>query len=317
MTLKRFIVLAFVAVLALSVVGLPQVNVQAQEDGDGPTEYHLRGTNPQMIGQYPDAFRYDGSDVRPLDWGFFEIHVDAENDVGIMFSRVHVNEHQLDADTLLEDSVITVIYPLFGTPTSTMPDYWQNGVAVRTDLHGDTGHEAPVLPTVYNELASWGPVIVLVDGEVYEADEEFMGQENVLNLMSGHTMFSEMVRNPETGEVFNADGTDFYKPTEPSNGSIFSDEVTLLHVVAHTDTRDQENFPPNTMFLHINFYDFEEIEPLEGIEYLTWEDMVDMTPERWEELLDGWLELIDQVEDDVRAEMDDAADAEEAEDSDS
>ena len=248
--MKKFTILALTLLFVSALLIVPAVNVNAQDGGDEdrPTEFHIRGHSVQAIGQYPDSFSYDGSGVRAQEWGFFEIHVDAETDTGLMIARFHVDSHQLDAETLLEDSVITVVYPIFGLPTNTAPEYWEGGVADYLDLHGDSGSEAPVLPTLFNNFGSWGPSIVFVDGEQYMGDAEFLGEENVFGMTTGHTMFSEMVRNPETGEVFAEDGETIFSPADPGNGSIYSDEITLLHVVAHTDTRDQEAFPPFTMF---------------------------------------------------------------------
>lgn len=299
--MRKFIILSFVVVLALAALSFPLSNSVTAQDDDQPTEFHVRGTEPQIIGQYPDSFSYDGSQVRPQDWGFFEIHYDAEADQGLAISRFHVDEHALDAETTLEDAIVTVIYPLFGmADASTMPEYWEGGIADYLDLHGDSGAEAPVLPTIFNNFGSWGPSLVFVDGEQYMGDEEYLGEENTLGLVTGHTMLSEMVRNPETGEVFASDGETYFNPAAPGDGSVFSEDIGLLHVVAHTDARDTENFPPFTMFLHVNFYNVEEVEPLD-IEYLSWEDLADMTPETWEELVAGWLELADQIEAEVTA----------------
>lgn len=301
--MRKFIILSFIVVLALAALSLPSSNSVTAQDDDLPTEFHVRGTGPQIIGQYPDSFSYDGSQVRPQDWGFFEIHFDAEADQGLAISRFHVAEHALDAETTIEDAVVTVVYPLFGMPDeSTMPAYWEGGIADYLDLHGDSGNEAPVLPTLFNNFGSWGPSLVFVDGEQYMGDEEFMGEENTRGLITGHTMWSEMVRNPETGEVFASDEETYFNPAEPGNGSVFSEDMELLHVVAHTDARDTENFPPFTMFLHVNFHDVEEVEPLD-IDYLSWEDMADMTPEAWDELVASWLELADEIEADVNADM--------------
>ena len=55
--------------------------------------------------------------------------------------------------------------------------------------------------------------------------------------------------------------------------------------------------------MHINFYNFEEIDALEDVEYLTWEDMAEMDEEAWAELVDGWLALADDIEAEVEADM--------------
>ena len=76
----------------LLLLALPLASVSAQDDSDDNDDgemgssYHLRGTDIVQIGEYPDTMAYDGQNVVDIERpGFFEIHVDAENNVGLMF----------------------------------------------------------------------------------------------------------------------------------------------------------------------------------------------------------------------------------------
>jgi len=289
--------LTFIFLLSL---GTTALTVQAQEGEE--SEFHIRGVDVRTIGEYPHSFSYDGSNVGRAEKGFFELHIDPENDQGLMFARIWVDDYQLDAETTLENAELTVIYPLFGTPNQdTMPDYWEGGISTDVLLHGDSGHEAPVLPTVWNKVASWGPSMVFVNGEPYEADPEFMGQENVMNLLSGHMMYSNMVRDPETGFVPSSDPDAPFSPVEPGNGPGYEEDASLLHLVTHTDTRDDDAFPPNTMFVHINFLDVEEIDPID-VEFVSWEQVRDEGMEILGEHVDDWLALVDATEEELYGE---------------
>lgn len=305
--LKRSFSILLVAALLLVVMS---VSVFGQDEEQ--TEFHLRGTYVQLIGQYPHSFSYDGSSVVTTDLpGFFELHLDAENDIGMMFARFYVSDFQFDADTLLEEAQITVIYPLFGMPI--MPKYFEGGIATDVLLHGDSGQEAPVLPTVFNEVASWGPAMVFINGEQYLGPEEMMGGPNLMRALSGHMMYSNSPRDPETGLVANAADDGPYSPMTPSDALPYDEEATLLHLVVHTDDRDEEAFPPVTMFLHVNFLDVVEIDAAEGVEdmYLSFaminEMMETMEAEEvmgsMEEWVMGIMEMIDATE----AELDEAS----------
>jgi hypothetical protein len=236
------------------------VTISAQDDEE-QTVFHLRGTTVVTIGEYPDNFSYDGSNVVNTELpGFFELHVDSESDTGVMFARFYVSEYQMDADTLLEDAQITVIYPLFGAPTGIMPEYWEGGIATDVLLHGDSGQEAPVLPTAFNDVASWGPALVFVNGEQVMGAEEIMGVPNVMGAFAGHVMYTNEVRDPDSGVVYNAALDAPFSPMAPSDGIESDDDASLLHLIVRTEERDDAAFPPFSMFMHVNFLDVVELE---------------------------------------------------------
>ncbi len=285
--------------LLVLVTGVLIGATHAQEGDEGePSEFHLRGTSVVRIGQYPDSFSYDGSDVEPLERpGFFELHLDATNDVGLMIGRFYVDQYQLNADTLLEDSQITVVYPLFGFNNDLEPEYWEGGITDFIPLHGDSGNEAPVLPAVWNDVASWGPAVVFIDGEQWQGGTNMVSETNPLGALYGHMMYTNLVRDPETGFVSNSTGDAPYSPMAPSDVVPFDMDAKMLHLVVRTDERDQNAFPPFTTFMHFNFLDVEEIEPLQDVEYLTWDEALnDLTPEDIQGLFDQWLALADEIE---------------------
>jgi hypothetical protein len=301
--LQRKQLLTTMSLLVILVFGI--IGVQAHGDEEDVTDINVRGTVVQAIGQYPDTMTYNGEGVIDLEMpGFYELHLDAENNVGLMFARFYVKSYQLNADTLLEDAQITVISPLFGSPTGIMPEYWEGGVATDVLLHGDSGQEAPVLPTVFNKAASWGPALIFVDGEQLMGAEKIMGAPNVMGAFAGHMMYSNEMRDPETGFVANADGDEPFSPMQPANGNAYDEDANLLHLIIRTEERDDEAFPPFTMFMHFNFLDVQEIDPLEDMDFMSFEGvgqmMKDMEMSAVKEQLGmamgQWLSLVDDVE---------------------
>ena len=113
-------------------------------------------------------------------------------------------------------------------------------------LHGDTGQEAPVMPKVKTYLASWGPVDVFVNGEL------------VYDNLAGHMMYTEGSRDGKTYAIYNKDKSGFFSPMNPSDGSIANPDAKELHFVAHTVGPDKGNFPPHTVWIHLNFQNVKE-----------------------------------------------------------
>lgn len=124
-----------------------------------------------------------------------------------------------------------------------------NGDPVTTNvfLHGDTTAGGPVLPTVFNYLATWGPAEVKLNGELFE--NPFDGPAP---LWVGHTMTTAGVRNSD-GQVLTKDG-EIYSPMASSNGLVDPDDLEF-HLVFHEAPMPMtSNFPPpHDFFYHLTF----------------------------------------------------------------
>ena len=103
------------------------------------------------------------------------------------------------------------------------------------------------MPKVKTSLASWGPADVYVNGEL------------VYKELVGHMMLTEGSRDRETFAIYNSDRSGFYSPKDPSNSSIAHPDIPELHFVAHTVVQDQGNFPPHTVWIHLNFQNVKEL----------------------------------------------------------
>jgi hypothetical protein len=114
-------------------------------------------------------------------------------------------------------------------------------------LHGDTGAAGPVLPTVFNLLATWGPAEITRNGQPF--DNPFDGP---VPLWAGHTMTTVGVRD-ENGVVHNTDGSIFSIFTA-SKGAVDNDDLEF-HLVFHDIPGPlTTNLPPPlSFFYHLTF----------------------------------------------------------------
>ncbi len=249
----------------------------------GP-QFHVQGSQVRLIGGYGDNLVYDGASVQ-VGEGSAEMHLDADANTGSIVASFTVDRFHPSKDVDLENASVALIFPLFGFPPGVdMPGYMEGGIADNVVLHGDTGNEAPIMPNVRNAVATWGPVLVFVNGEQLMGAETMMGMPNPMGAFLGHMMYTDVVRDPESQTVFNADGSGPYSPMEPSNGSVVSDEISLLHLIVRSETEDPDNFPGFNFFIHVNFEDTGEASAM-AISDLTFEKMMEMPMEQLMEMM--------------------------------
>ncbi len=123
-------------------------------------------------------------------------------------------------------------------------------VTTNVYLHGNTGAAEPVLPTIFNLLATWGPGEVTLNGEPFENP-----YDGPTPLWVGHTMTTVGVRQPD-GTVRTSDGG-FYNPMKKAMGKTTNDDMEF-HLVFHDVPGPEKtnNFPPPlSFFYHLTFED--------------------------------------------------------------
>lgn len=137
------------------------------------------------------------------------------------------------------------ISPLFGDPVTT-----------NVYLHGDTTAGGPVLPTVFNLLATWGPAEVTLNGQPFDNP-----LDGPAPLWAGHTMITVGVRNAD-GQVLTTNG-DIFSMAAANAGVVYDDQL-VFHLVFHDapgPTMTENTPPPLEFFYHVTFRDVElEIE---------------------------------------------------------
>ena len=174
--------------------------------------------------------------------GLVSIDVNDDTNEGKIVAHWVVNDWKYDASRPLATGTMKIIWTDFLGEA----DFMDGGIASELVLHGDSGNEAPVLPTVYTYSAGWGTADVYLNDELI--------YEDVL----AHYMVTEGTRDPVTHAVHESEGKSIFVPTpkggDSGNGFTYPSR-NIIHMIVHTEVRDPNNWPPFTMFIHVNFED--------------------------------------------------------------
>jgi hypothetical protein len=209
-------------------------------EGSHAPVWHLKAGSPLLIGGYGDNFNYNGSQVIPM-LGKAKVIVDTERDGGAMVVKVKGTINPEKGKTYTGD--ITIHYSI----AKGGPAFREGGVADFIYLHGDTKQGPPVMPKVRAFLAAWGTADVYINDEL------------VYKGLDGHMMYTERSRDPNTKAIYNRDRSGFYSHKDPANGSVIDPNGRELHFVAHSMQKDKGNFPPHTVWIHLNFGDVSDL----------------------------------------------------------
>jgi hypothetical protein len=202
--------------------------------GEHSPIWKLKATKPFLIGGYGDNFNYDGSRVSPM-LGKAKVVLDSVKNSGAIVVHVKGTINPEKGKTYTGDIKIYYAVKKGG------PAFQEGGVADFIYMHGDTGQGPPVMPKVRTYLAAWGSADVYVNGElVYEG-------------LHGHIMYTERSRDVASKAIYNRDKSGFYDPQKPADFSIAAPHETELHITAHSMEADKGNFPPNAVWIHLNF----------------------------------------------------------------
>jgi hypothetical protein len=197
-----------------------------------------------------DSFVHDGEGSEPI-LGTARFEIDPVNNTGKIMARWR-DEH----------GVWTFIQTAFSPPDH--PSGLRVGpgagdttlvtgdpVPIDVYLHGDTTAGGPVLPTLFNLLATWGPAEVTLNGKPFE--NPFDGPAP---LWVAHTMTSVGARNSD-GQVLKSDGETIFEPgPAAADGYVDYDDLEF-HLVFHDAPGPMtDNFPPPlSFFYHLTFED--------------------------------------------------------------
>lgn len=229
-------------ILAIIIVGLVFVACAVTPKGQkGVSDvFHAIGSNAWIVGGLGNNFVYDGKNYTKTN-GFVRIDVNNKTNEGIVVAEWDVRNYKYDVSKPTATGKMKVIWTNFSGPA----DFMDGGIANNLELHGDTGKEAPVLPTVWTYSAGWGTADV------------YLNDEKIYDDVVAHYMVTDGTRDPLTHAVYKSDGKSIFKPKpmggDSGDGLTFKDMI-MTHVVVHTDKMAKgKNFPPFTMFMHINF----------------------------------------------------------------
>ena len=199
-----------------------------------------------------DSFLWDGEGIVPIK-GSVKLKIDPVNNTG------EIKAKWKDADgNKWEYKQTSFTDP--GHPTGLRVGPGANDTELITGdpvvtnvyLHGNTTAGAPVLPTNFNLLATWGEAEVKLNGQPFV--NPFGGPSP---LWAGHTMLTVGLRNEDGQVLANEDGT-IYNPSLSDQGVTYDDQIEF-HLVfdAPPMAPDSGNIPPLSFFYHVTFSDIE------------------------------------------------------------
>jgi len=226
----------------------------------GPPTEHVGGVPAAPV----DSFVWDGEGSISVH-GQIKINIDPVANTGKIVARWHDNhgswlykqttfmppDHpsgirigsSADFENMFADVEIEEIKDEMATPLEDESD----PVTTNIYLHGDTGSGGPVLPTIFNMLATWGPAKVWLNGT-----QLVNPYDGPAPLWVGHSMTTEGVRG-EDGTVRTTAGT-IFNPGVSDQGATEPEDMEV-HLVFHDAPGPKVgNIPPMfSFFYHVIF----------------------------------------------------------------
>jgi hypothetical protein len=227
----------------------PRVNREVT----GPVTDEIQGVPAEPV----DSFVWDGEGSEPII-GHAVLEIDPVSNTG-WIKATWKDEY---GSWTFEQMVFSPLPPhptglRVGPDAATTVLVEGDPVPVDVYLHGNTTAGGPVLPTLFNHLATWGTAEVTLNGEPFVNTYDGPTPDWI-----AHTMTSAGARNAD-GEVLEAVETGFdedmyYSPAESDNGLVDYDDMEF-HLVFHDAPNPQSptnNFPPPlAFFYHLTFED--------------------------------------------------------------
>lgn len=261
--MKRFaITLALFTALALILAATAPSGTSAQSSSDGP-QYEVQASGARLVREVTGevtnevegipaepvhSFVWDGEAVTNIE-GTATVEINPVNNTGEI--KAEWTDPEGNEWTLSQTAFSPPPHPTGFQAGSSILDRLIEGDPVTTNvyLHGDTTAGGPVLPTIFNFIATWGPAEVKLNGQPFE--NPFDGPAP---LWMTHTMLTAGVRDSD-GQVKVSDGS-LYDPSKQSQAGVVDDGDVEFHIVFH-DAPGPEmtaNFPPPLdFFYHVQF----------------------------------------------------------------
>ena len=134
-----------------------------------------------------------------------------------------------------------------GSSVNWVDSVLNEGISHNVYLHGDTASGPPMMPTVFTNLATWGPASVTLNGEPFDNPFEIPAP-----LWGGHVMVTEGTRRPD-GTIRTLSG-EIYDPSRAAEGALEPGDLEV-HLTFHDDLfpRTSSLPPVYSFFYHILF----------------------------------------------------------------
>jgi len=209
----------------------------------GPVSNSING----VIAEPVDSFDWAGQNVTPIK-GEAKLEVDPYTNTGsIKASWEDENgEWQYSQKMFAPPQHPTGVR--FGPSVDSKTMILDDPITTNVYLHGDTGAAGPVVPTLFNLIATWGPAKITLNGQPFENP-----LDGPAPLWLGHTMTAERVRDAD-GTVRTVTG-DIYNMMKKSEGAVMPDSLNF-HLVFHDAPGPDMTAnvpPPLAFFYHLSF----------------------------------------------------------------
>ncbi len=270
MNKKKWLAVFVAAVVAISLFTVSQFTDIAAADSDN-LQYEVKGEGARLVrkvtGEVTNdvrgipaepvhSFLWDGDGVQDIE-GEVSVEIDPEANTGEIkaeWTDPDGNEWTLE-QTVFGPAGVIPPHPTGLQVGSNTIDRLVEDDPVTTNvyLHGDTTAGGPVLPTIFNYMATWGPAEVTLNGEPFENPFDGPTPQWVT-----HTMLTAGVRD-SAGQVkvLNSEGEEeIYNPAKKGQEAVVDDGDLEFHVVFHDvpGPDNTENFPPPlSFFYHVQF----------------------------------------------------------------
>ena len=196
----------------------------------GPVSLTVQGVPAQPV----KSGAYDGNGHEKALTGHFTMIVDPVNDTGIVTAR------WTDSNGKWTYKRTTHIPPPHPTALriaadATSTEFITDGVQTHGYQHGNTGAAGAVMPTIFQHIASFGPIEMTHNGQPFLNPFPGPSAPNWF----GSAKVTDGLRDENDGTVRNSSGG-IYSPMVPHDGVTDSDDLEI-QLIMHTD-----GLPPGT-----------------------------------------------------------------------
>lgn len=227
--------------------GNPRLNRRVM----GPVTRTIQGIPAEPV----DSFVWDGDGSTPIE-GEVALEINPVEDTGLIqaeWTDPVGNEWTLFQFVFRhpEHSSGVRLGPAVNVPDP-VESFLNEGITHNVYLHGDTTAGMPILPTLFNHLATWGPADVRLNGEPFLNPFPVPPAPQWI----AHLMVTEGVRHPD-GTVRTTDG-EIFNPMRKEEGAVQLGDLEV-HLVFHPERSffdPSDNVPPIfKFFYHLVFED--------------------------------------------------------------